>query len=113
LDLSVQGCSGVGVVAVVVQEGIQGEEPRIARLVLVARSLDPRGDLVVTARAAPDLERSLRGLGHSVDRLVASVVFAALLLAGTLLVLNGERPIGLAAMGLGLLTLVLVLLRAR
>jgi len=71
------------------------------------------GDLVVTARAAPDLERSLRGLGHSVDRLVASVVFAALLLAGTLLVLNGERPIGLAAMGLGLLTLVLVLLRAR
>ncbi len=71
------------------------------------------GDLVVTARAAPELERSLATLGHSVDRLVASVVFAAFLIAGTLLVLNGERPLGLAAMGLGLLALVIVLLRTR
>jgi hypothetical protein len=48
-----------------------------------------------------------------VDRLVAAVVFASLLLAGTLLVLNGERSLGLAAVGLAALTIVLGLARLR
>jgi predicted unusual protein kinase regulating ubiquinone biosynthesis (AarF/ABC1/UbiB family) len=72
-----------------------------------------RGDLVVTARAAPELERRLKSVERSVDRLVAAVVFASLLLAGTLLVLNGERSLGLAAVGLAALTIVLGLARLR
>jgi predicted unusual protein kinase regulating ubiquinone biosynthesis (AarF/ABC1/UbiB family) len=63
------------------------------------------GDLVVTARAAPELERSLNNLRRSVDRLVASAVFAALLLAGTLLTINGERSLGAGALVLAALAL--------
>jgi len=71
------------------------------------------GDLIVMARAAPDLERRLQSLERSVDRLVASIVFASLLVVGTVLVLNGERGLGLAGMALGSLALLLVLVRSR
>jgi predicted unusual protein kinase regulating ubiquinone biosynthesis (AarF/ABC1/UbiB family) len=64
-----------------------------------------RGDLVVTARAAPELERDLRSLSRSANRLVAAVVFAALLLAGTLLILNGDRLMGGIGLGLAFLAL--------
>jgi predicted unusual protein kinase regulating ubiquinone biosynthesis (AarF/ABC1/UbiB family) len=83
-----------------------------ARLDSVLTRLE-KGDLVVTAKAAPGLERRFLALERSVDRLVASVVFASLLLAGTVLILNGERVLGLAGMGLAVLTLALVLVRSR
>jgi predicted unusual protein kinase regulating ubiquinone biosynthesis (AarF/ABC1/UbiB family) len=63
------------------------------------------GDLVVTARAAPELERSLDRLRRSVDRLVASAVFAALLLAGTLFYINGQKALGAGALALAGLVL--------
>ena len=69
-----------------------------------------RGDLVVTARAAPGLERELRSLTRSANRLVAAVVFAALLLAGTLLTLNGNQLLGGIGLGLALLALAWMLL---
>jgi predicted unusual protein kinase regulating ubiquinone biosynthesis (AarF/ABC1/UbiB family) len=69
-----------------------------------------RGDLVVTARAAPGLERELRSLSRSANRLVAAVVFAALLLAGTLLTLNGNQLLGRIGLGLALLALAWMLL---
>lgn len=59
-----------------------------------------RGDLLVTARAAPDLDRTLARLTRAVDRLVGAMIFAALLLVGSLLYLN-DRPV-LAGVGLGL-----------
>lgn len=64
-----------------------------------------RGDLVVTARADPGLERELRSLSRSANRLVAAVVFAALLLAGTLLTLNGNQLLGGIGLGLAFLAL--------
>jgi predicted unusual protein kinase regulating ubiquinone biosynthesis (AarF/ABC1/UbiB family) len=69
-----------------------------------------RGDLVVTARADPGLERELRSLSRSANRLVAAVVFAALLLAGTLLTLNGNQLLGRIGLGLALLALAWMLL---
>ncbi len=69
-----------------------------------------RGDLIVTARAAPDLERRLQMLSRSLNRLVAAVVFAALLLAGTLLILNGDRLPGAISLALALLALAWMLL---
>jgi predicted unusual protein kinase regulating ubiquinone biosynthesis (AarF/ABC1/UbiB family) len=99
-----------------VLDWLLGEGRRLAslpaRLDSVLTRLE-KGDLVVTAKAAPGLERRFLALERSVNRLVASVVFASLLLAGTALILNGERVLGLAAMGLAVLTLVLVLARFR
>ncbi|MCJ7708035.1 MAG: AarF/UbiB family protein, partial [Anaerolineales bacterium] len=69
-----------------------------------------RGDLVVTARADPGLGRELRSLTRSANRLVAAVVFAALLLAGTLLTLNGNQLLGRIGLGLALLALAWMLL---
>jgi predicted unusual protein kinase regulating ubiquinone biosynthesis (AarF/ABC1/UbiB family) len=69
-----------------------------------------RGDLIITARAAPDLERRLQMLSRSLNRLVAAVVFAALLLAGTLLMLSGYRLPGAISLALALLTLAWMLL---
>jgi predicted unusual protein kinase regulating ubiquinone biosynthesis (AarF/ABC1/UbiB family) len=62
-----------------------------------------RGDLLVTARADPSLDRSLRRLARAINRLVAAVIFAALVLAGAQLYLSGERAAGLIGVGLGLL----------
>jgi predicted unusual protein kinase regulating ubiquinone biosynthesis (AarF/ABC1/UbiB family) len=83
-----------------------------ARLTSVLAGLE-NGDLVVTARAAPELERRLHSLGRSVDRLVASVVCAALLLAGTVLYLNGDRGLGVGALVLAVLALAGIVLSAR
>ncbi|MEK7682462.1 MAG: AarF/UbiB family protein, partial [Chloroflexota bacterium] len=68
-----------------------------------------RGDLLVTARAAPDLDRSLARLTRAINRLVAVVIFAVLLLVGSLLYLNDERLLGGLALGLALLTALWVL----
>lgn len=63
-----------------------------------------RGEVAVTARAAPELERQIVTLRHAIDRLAAAVVAGALLLAGTVLLVAGERW-----MGVGLLALASVL----
>ncbi len=65
-----------------------------------------RGQLVVMASAAPDLERSLGRLTRAIDRLVAAVVFAALLLGGALLYISGEQLIGGIGFGLAVLAFV-------
>jgi predicted unusual protein kinase regulating ubiquinone biosynthesis (AarF/ABC1/UbiB family) len=70
-----------------------------------------RGQLVVMASAAPDLERSLGRLTRAIDRLVVAVVFAGLLLGGALLYLSGERLIGEVGFGLALLALIWALRR--
>jgi len=74
-----------------------------ARLESVLAQVE-RGDLLVTARAAPDLDRSLARLTRAINRLVAAVIFAVLLLLGSLLYLNDEPLLGGAGLGLALLT---------
>ena len=61
------------------------------------------GDLLVTARADPSLDRSLTRLTRAINRLVTAVIFGALLLAGAQLYLNGQPRLG--AIGLGLAVL--------
>jgi predicted unusual protein kinase regulating ubiquinone biosynthesis (AarF/ABC1/UbiB family) len=65
-----------------------------------------RGQLVVMASAAPDLERSLGRLTRTINRLVMAVLFAALLLGGALLYISGERLIGGIGFGLAVLAFV-------
>ncbi len=70
-----------------------------ARLSTALDQLD-RGQLTVSARASPELDRRLRSLTQALDRLVAAVVFAGLLLAGALLYVAGQRTeaLGVAAL---------------
>jgi predicted unusual protein kinase regulating ubiquinone biosynthesis (AarF/ABC1/UbiB family) len=69
-----------------------------------------RGDLIVTARAAPGLERQLSLLTAAIQRLVATGIFAALLIAGSLLYTAGERTGGWICFILSLLILLWTLL---
>lgn len=68
-----------------------------------------RGEMLVTARAAPELARQVVLLRRAVDRLAVAVIAGALLLAGTVLLISGERWIGI---GLLALTSVLVTIAA-
>ncbi len=68
-----------------------------------------RGDLRVTARADPALDRSLARLTRALNRLVAAVIFAVLLLVGSLLIISGEEILGAIGLGMATLTLIWVL----
>jgi hypothetical protein len=70
-----------------------------------------RGQLTVSARAGPELDRRLRSLTTLLDRLVAAVVFTGLLLAGTLLTITGERIAGAGAIALAFVTLIWLLFK--
>jgi len=72
-----------------------------------------RGELLITARAAPDLQHQIQWLTGSINRLVSAVIFAALLLAGGLLYVSGEHLLGDIGLGLALVVLVWVLLGYR
>jgi predicted unusual protein kinase regulating ubiquinone biosynthesis (AarF/ABC1/UbiB family) len=68
-----------------------------------------RGEVSVLTRRSPAEARRLEGLSRAINRLVAVMVFAALLVAATQLYLNDERNLGMAgfaAAGLALLWLV-------
>jgi predicted unusual protein kinase regulating ubiquinone biosynthesis (AarF/ABC1/UbiB family) len=83
-----------------------------AALVAIPSRLDAalgkleRGQLVVMASAAPDLERSLSRLTRAIGRLVAAVLFASLMIGGALFYISGERLIGGIGFALAFLALV-------
>ncbi len=64
-----------------------------------------RGEMLVTARAAPELEHQIAGVRRAVDRLAAAVIASALLLVGTVLLISGERwlAVGVYALAIGLI----------
>lgn len=67
------------------------------------------GTLILPMRAAPELELRLRSLNRALNRLVGAVIFAALLLAGILLINSGQAIPGSIGLGLSLLALLLSL----
>ena len=70
-----------------------------------------RGEMTVTAKAAPELDRSLQRLSRAINRLVAAIMFAVLLVAGALLYINGEPILGGIGLAFALLAALWVLLR--
>jgi predicted unusual protein kinase regulating ubiquinone biosynthesis (AarF/ABC1/UbiB family) len=70
-----------------------------------------RGELTVTARAAPELDSSLDRLIRAINRLVAAIVFGVLLLVGAQLYINGEPILAGVSLAIALLAVVWVLLR--
>jgi predicted unusual protein kinase regulating ubiquinone biosynthesis (AarF/ABC1/UbiB family) len=72
-----------------------------------------RGDLTVMARAAPDLKAQLNMLTLAIQRLVGAGIFAALLITGSLLYVNGNLLEGGLGYGLALITLFWTLLSSR
>jgi predicted unusual protein kinase regulating ubiquinone biosynthesis (AarF/ABC1/UbiB family) len=72
-----------------------------------------RGDLTVMARAAPDLKTQLNVLTLAIRRLVGAGIFAALLITGSLLYVNGNLLEGGIGFGLALITLFWTLLSNR
>jgi predicted unusual protein kinase regulating ubiquinone biosynthesis (AarF/ABC1/UbiB family) len=70
-----------------------------------------QGELLITAQPTAELDRRLQSLTQGINHLVSAVVFAALLVTGALLYLNGERIIGASLMGLAIITLWWVLIR--
>jgi predicted unusual protein kinase regulating ubiquinone biosynthesis (AarF/ABC1/UbiB family) len=69
------------------------------------------GRLTVMAKADPSLDRSLTRLARAVNSLGAALVFAVLLLAGTLLYVNGEQALAAAALVLAIVAAVAMLRR--
>jgi predicted unusual protein kinase regulating ubiquinone biosynthesis (AarF/ABC1/UbiB family) len=65
-----------------------------------------RGEVMVTARAAPELARQIRDLSRRMDRVSRAVVFSAVLITSALLYTSGEQLLG--GIGLGLASLILV-----
>jgi predicted unusual protein kinase regulating ubiquinone biosynthesis (AarF/ABC1/UbiB family) len=72
-----------------------------------------RGDLTIMARAAPDLQSQLMLLTMAIQRLVGAAVFAALVIAGSLLFTNDFLLEGGISFGLALLTLAWTLFTTR
>jgi predicted unusual protein kinase regulating ubiquinone biosynthesis (AarF/ABC1/UbiB family) len=70
-----------------------------------------RGEVLVTVKVTPDLERQLKILTRSVDRVVGAIIFAALSLVGSLLFISGERLMGAVAIGIAVLLIAWVLWR--
>ncbi len=70
-----------------------------------------RGEMTVTAKAAPELDRNLERLSSAINRLVAAMVFTVLLVVGALLYLNGEPILGGIGLAIALLAAFWVLLR--
>jgi predicted unusual protein kinase regulating ubiquinone biosynthesis (AarF/ABC1/UbiB family) len=69
------------------------------------------GRLAVTAKADPALDRSLTRLTRAINSLVAAVAFAALLLVGALLYINGAEALAALAGILALLAGLTILRR--
>jgi predicted unusual protein kinase regulating ubiquinone biosynthesis (AarF/ABC1/UbiB family) len=65
-----------------------------------------RGEMVVVARPAPELQRQLHRMTRATNRLVAAVIFAAALVSGSLFYINGELVF--AGVGFGLAALALI-----
>jgi hypothetical protein len=72
-----------------------------------------RGELTVMARAAPELKDQLSQLTLAVQRLVGAGIFAALLVAGSLLYTDGDLLEGGISFGLAILTLLWIVLSGR
>jgi predicted unusual protein kinase regulating ubiquinone biosynthesis (AarF/ABC1/UbiB family) len=68
-----------------------------------------RGEVIVTTRFTSELEAQIRGLTKAANRIVGSVVFAALLLTGSVLYVSGDQIIGGIFFGLGAIDLVLTI----
>jgi predicted unusual protein kinase regulating ubiquinone biosynthesis (AarF/ABC1/UbiB family) len=72
-----------------------------------------RGELTIIARADPELGDQLKSLTQAVQRLVGAGMFAALLIAGSLLYTNGSLIEGGISFGLAILTLLWLFLAGR
>lgn len=72
-----------------------------------------RGEITFLARPAPKLEAQLNGLNLAIRKLVGAAVFAALLVAGTLLYTGGETAGTGYLIGLALLTILWMVLLLR
>ncbi len=70
-----------------------------------------RGEMTVTAKAAPELDHSLERLSRAINRLVAALVFTVLLLVGALLYINEEPILGAIGLALAQLAVLWMLLR--
>jgi predicted unusual protein kinase regulating ubiquinone biosynthesis (AarF/ABC1/UbiB family) len=72
-----------------------------------------RGELTIIARADPELGDQLKSLTQAVQRLVGAGMFAALLIAGSLLYTNGSLIEGGISFGLAIFTLLWLFLASR
>lgn len=72
-----------------------------------------RGEITVIAQPAPELTKQLGALTLAIRRLIGAGIFAALVIAGSLLYVSGERIPAQVALGLALLALLWTLLALR
>jgi predicted unusual protein kinase regulating ubiquinone biosynthesis (AarF/ABC1/UbiB family) len=70
-----------------------------------------RGDLIVTAKASPELQTQLSRLTLAIDRLVGVGIFAAFLVVGSVLYINGQFMPGIIFFTLAFVSLTLALLK--
>lgn len=102
--LTEEGGDGFEDILSVLLEQLQALSTLPARLDRTLTRVD-RGEVTLKVSAASDLQRDLKRLNRSVDRLVSAVIFAALLMVSGLLYINGEVVLGLGGMALSLLAI--------
>lgn len=64
-----------------------------------------QGELVVMARLAPELEQKIDGLQKVATRMIAAIVFAALLVVSSRFYLDEDKIFGYILLGLAMLAL--------
>lgn len=72
-----------------------------------------RGDLVVQASPAPDLDRKIRALEHVAQRVVSAVMFAGLAISSALLYSAGEHTVSTIGLILTVLTFLRVVIAGK
>ena len=66
-----------------------------------------RGEVTITAKAAPELHSEIRRLTKAANRMVGAIVFTAFLLTGSLLYISGEQVLGGICLGVGTLAMLM------
>ncbi|MCK5053300.1 MAG: AarF/ABC1/UbiB kinase family protein, partial [Anaerolineales bacterium] len=94
---------------------VLGEQIRV--LATLPKRLDAtltvieRGDLIVTAKASPELQKQLSRLTSAVYRLVGVGIFAAFLVVGSILYINEQFVLGIIFFSLAFVSLTWALLK--
>jgi hypothetical protein len=70
-----------------------------------------RGDLIVTAKASPELQKQLSRLTSAINRLVGVGIFAAFLVVGSILYIDGQFGPGIIFFSMALVSLTWALLK--
>ncbi|MBI5712151.1 MAG: hypothetical protein HZC38_01810 [Chloroflexi bacterium] len=72
-----------------------------------------RGEFTMISKPSPEQKQQTQLIASALNRLTGGMIVAALIVAGTTLVVNGNWELGIGGWGIGLLVLVWMMVRER